>query len=56
MKEITVNRNSAPKLTFGDFEKGANDINNVPVIKEKTSFRSINHSVFSVKNIQNCDV
>lgn len=55
MREITVSRNSAPKLTFGNFAN-AIDINNVLIIKEQRSFRSINHSVFSVKNIQNCNV
>ena len=36
------------ELTSDDFDKCVHDITNTPIIKEQTSFRSINHKTYSV--------
>ena len=37
------------ELTFGDFKKCINDINNSLIVKNQRCFRSEKHKVFTVK-------
>ena len=50
MKAIRVEKSILKELTFTDFEKCMLVINNTSTVEEKTSYRSINQKVFTVKN------
>ena len=50
IKAISVEKSILKELTFTDFEKCMLVINNTSTVEEKTSYRSINQKVVTVKN------